>query len=86
MKIIVAKRSGLDGVAYINADKINSWLAEENKYDKRVETRIYFAEGRCEIEGDQTQRILDFLMTDDNSGVLDLTTDQKKSWWNKEHK
>lgn len=84
MKIIVAKRSGLDGVAYINANKINSFLAEENKYDKRVETRIYFAEGKCEIEGDQTDRILNFMVSDDDSGVLDLTNGQKKSWWNKE--
>ena len=84
MKIIVAKRSGLDGVAYINANKINSFLAEENKYDKRVETRIYFSEGKCEIEGDQTDRILNFMVSDDDSGVLDLTNGQKKSWWNKE--
>lgn len=84
MKIIVAKRSGLDGVAYINANKINSFLAEENKYDKRVETRIYFAEGKCEIEGDQTDRILNFMVSDADSGVLDLTNGQKKSWWNKE--
>ena len=85
MKIIIAKRSGLDRIAYINANKINSFLAEENKYSGNVETRIYFSEGRCEIEGDRTQELLAFMLSDEDTGVLDLTelNNGKSSYWDK---
>ena len=57
MKLIIAKRSGLEEVAYINATRINSFHVAKNPYDGRIETKIYFTEGKCEIEGDKTEKI-----------------------------
>ena len=84
MKIIIAKRSGKDKVAYINANKINSFLADVNPNNGEMETKIYFSEGKCEIEGDQTQRIFHFMLSEEDSGFLDLVNGEKKSYWNKE--
>jgi len=86
MKIIIAKRSGLQEIAYVNASRINSFLASKNPYDGRIETKIYFDEGKCEVEGDLTQRIAEFMASDDDCGMLDLTGgDVKgKSYWEKE--
>ncbi len=78
MKIVIAKRSGLDTVVYINASRINSFHACENPYDGRQETKIYFTEGKCEIEGDKTQDLCWFMSADNDSGILDLVNDQSK--------
>ena len=81
MKIIIAKRSGLDEIAYINASRINSFHVVRNQYDGRIETKIYFAEGKCEIEGDATKAIAMFMSNEGDYGILDLTVEQtKKSW------
>lgn len=87
MKIIIAKRSGLDEIAYVNASRINSFLMAKNQYDGRIETKIYFDQGKCEIEGDLTLRIAEFMASDDDCGILDLTGGMKeqKSYWNKEN-
>ena len=81
MKIIVAKRSGKDSIAYINANRVTSFLATKNMNNNQIETRIYFADTKCEIAGDHTKKILDFMMTESDSGVLDLTAEEKKSFW-----
>lgn len=88
MKIIIAKRSGLDEVAYVNASRINSFLMAKNPYDGRIETKIYFDQGKCEIEGDLTIRIAEFMASDDDCGILDLTgcMNKEKSYWSKEDK
>ena len=78
MKIIIAKRSGLNEVAYINASRINSFLAQTNQYDGRSETRIFFSEGKCEIEGDRTAEIAEFMACEADCGVLDLVNESQK--------
>lgn len=84
MKIIIAKRLGRDDIAYINANRITSFIAD--KYDDKVVTKIYFAESKCEIEGDHTNRILDFMLADNENSLLDLTKEENKSYWGKEGK
>ena len=84
MKIIVAKRSGLNEVAYINASRINSFHVVSNPYDGRIETKIYFTEGKCEIEGDRTVEIAEFMSAESDCGLLDLTKNfSKKRYWEK---
>ena len=87
MKLIIAKRSGLEEIAYINANRINSFLCSKNQYDGRMETKIYFSEGKCEIEGDHTYDIACFMSDEAESGVLDLVHGIDKrtnSYWDKE--
>ena len=84
MKLIVAKRSGLDEIAYINASRINSFHVTKNPYDGRIETKIYFTEGKCEIEGDMTYRIACFMSDEGDSGVLDLVSNiDKRGYWDR---
>ena len=85
MKIIIAKRSGLDETVYINASKVNSFHAVKNPYDGRIETKIYFPEGKCEIEGDKCYQMCIFMANEDDCGVLDLVNgiDKSKSFWDK---
>ena len=82
MKIIIAKRIGKERPAYINANKVNSFLADVNA-DGELITKIYFSEGKCEIEGDHTKKIMNFLMSDDDSGSLNLLFDNNGSYWSK---
>ena len=84
MKIIIAKRGGTDGsIAYINASRIDSFHTEENAYNGSLETKIYFDNGKCLIEGDKTQQIADFMASESDCGILDLTRDdkEKKTFW-----
>ena len=84
MKIIIAKQSGLDRTVFINANRISSFHSSENQYDGRIETKIYFAEGKCEIEGDKTEELCGFMASDDESGILNLVQeDERKSYWRK---
>ena len=83
MKLIIAKQSGLERIAYINADRINSFHADRNEYDNRAETKIYFTEGKSVIEGDMASRIATFMSDNSDCGILDLTKEQKASFWDK---
>ena len=85
MKIIVAKQSGLDRIAYINATRINTFHADKNQYDERIETKIYFDNGKCEIEGDKTQEIANFISEEGDSGMLNLIGENatRQSFWAK---
>ncbi len=83
MKIIVARRSGTGEIAYVCAQKISSFHARKNPYDSSMETRIYLTEGKCEIMGDRAKEICDFLASDNDSGILDLTEEKKESVWRK---
>lgn len=86
MKLIIAKQSGLERIAYINADRINSFHADKNEYDNRDETKIYFTEGKSVIEGNMAKRIATFMSNDSECGILDLTKEQetaKKLFWDK---
>ena len=75
MKIIKAKQSGVDRVAYINASRIDSFYA--TKMDESTITKIYFGDHKCEIEGDKTIAIAHFMSGDDDCGFLDLTVDER---------
>lgn len=88
MKIIIAKRNGVEGVAYINASRINSFHSSTSVEENRPMTKIYFDQGKCEIEGDFTQRIAEFMASDDDCGMIDLTGGgmKEKSYWGKESK
>ena len=80
MKIIVAKRIGREDIAYINASRISSFIADN--YDDKAITKIYFSDSKCEIEGDYTKQILEFMLSDEGSGLLDLTkAANEKSYW-----
>ena len=81
MKIIKAKQSGLDRIAYINASRIDSFHAVTNQYDGRVETKIYFGDNKCEIEGDKTIQIAHFMCSEGDCGFLDLTIKEEEPRW-----
>ena len=72
MKIIKAKQFGKDRIAYINADRIDSFHAVYDSDNDVKSTKIYIGQGMCEIEGDKTIQIAQFMATDDNCGFLDL--------------
>ena len=77
MKIIKAKQSSGDKVAYINANRIDSFYSA--RADERVITKIYFGDHKCEIEGDRTIEIARFMSSDDDCGLLNLTEDEDKT-------
>lgn len=81
MKIIIAKRSGRNDIAYINASKINSFHVDS--YDGRVITKIYLSEGKCEIEGDRTKEMAEFMSNEGDCGILDLVNAEygDNSFW-----
>ena len=85
MKIIIAKKSGHDETVYINASRISSFHAIKNPYNEHIETKIYFPEGKCEIEGDKCQEMCRFMANEDDCGVLDLVGGGKeisfKRYW-----
>lgn len=83
MKIIIAKRSGYDETVYINASRINSFHAVRNPFSNDIlETKIYFTEGKCAIEGDRTEEIANFMGSESDCGILDLVKDKtKKTYW-----
>lgn len=83
MKLIIAKQSGLDRIAYINANRIDSFHADINQYDNREETKIYFSDGKCVIEGDRTKEIAEYMSDDGDCGLLDLTKNMKETYWEK---
>jgi len=72
MKLIKAKQSGKDRPVYINVDNICLFYSDQ--YDGAYKTKIYFNEGRCEIEGNHAEAIEKFI-TEYPSGLYDLTED-----------
>ena len=84
MKIIKAKQLGQSRIAYINADRIDSFHSVYDNDNEVKSTKIYIGQGKCEIEGDKTLQIAQFMSTDDNCGFLDLT-DNDVSAYRKAH-
>lgn len=83
MKIVVAKKCETGEVVFINANRIESFFAREYKDDNSVWTKIFFSQAtKCEVIGDKTREIAEFMMQDGDSGILDLVNvDEKKSYW-----
>ena len=84
MKIIKAKQLGQSRIAYINADRIDSFHSVYDNINDVKSTKIYIGQGKCEIEGDKTLQIAQFMSTDDNCGFLDLV-DVENSAYRKAH-
>ena len=77
MKIIKAKQFDAEKIAYINANRIDSFnavIGETNSF-----TKIYFGDHKCEIDGDRTIEIANFMCSEDDCGFLDLTVEKKES-------
>ena len=80
MKIIPPPQLGQDRIAYINADRIDSFHVVYDNDNDVKSTKIYIGQGKCEIEGDKTLQIAQFMATDDNCGFIDLTSDSMSAF------
>ena len=84
MKIVIAKdTSSNKRKVFINASTIESFHTRKNEDADEIETKIYFAQGvACVISGDRTEDICDFIATENDYGILDLTDEpEKKPFW-----
>ena len=85
MKIIIAKKCGTDEPVYINASTISSFHRIVNADDKSVRTKIYFSDGKCEVDGDVTKKLCQFMAKEEDSGFYDTTEVKSgKTYWNKD--
>ena len=84
MRVIVAKRCGTGEVVYVNANCIESFLAKRNE-DNSFFTKIYFSQAtKCEVDGDKTKEIAQFVSQEGDCGILDLVNDVNNgSYWGK---
>jgi len=80
MKIIKAMQLGQTRIAYINADRIDSFHSVYDNDNDVKSTRIYIGQGKCEIVGDKTFEIAQFMATDDNCGFLDLVGNDSSAY------
>ena len=71
MKLIKAKQSGMDRDVYINADSICTFYSDT--YEGKDKTKIYFSNGKCEIEGNHAKEIASFIRCGSNEKIYDLT-------------
>lgn len=72
MRLIKAKQSGKDRDVYINVDNICLFYSDQ--YEGAFKTKIYFNDGKCEIEGNHAEDIVKFIKNY-SSGLYDITED-----------
>ena len=73
MKVIKAQRNFHNDIVYINAEMVSSFHSFE--YEGQKKTKIYFESSKCEINGDYSEAIVEFVVFEKN-GVLDLTKEE----------